>query len=306
MVTTGLLAAATWAGRHATSQAVRRWRPGAGRSRTTGQLRVRTFGAGDPVVVLLHGMIAGGNFFGADFDRLAAEGTVVVPDLLGFGDSDRGPVPLTAADHLAALDDMLHALALGGRRLVVVGHSMGGVVALRWAAEHIGRVAAVVTFCAPLYRSRAEADAGMRRMGLFEALLTGDGPMPRTMCAWMCRFRTTASWLAVAIRPDLPVEVARSAVEHTWSSYSGSLNSFIHNEEWEPALHRLAATGVPVVLAEAAHDPVPVPGRAADLTAERPGRTYALHPTADHGLPLVDGPWCAELVADVCRAGTAR
>jgi hypothetical protein len=42
----GLLAAG-WAIRHAASGTVRGWRPGTGRNRTAGRLRVRTFGAAD-------------------------------------------------------------------------------------------------------------------------------------------------------------------------------------------------------------------------------------------------------------------
>jgi len=296
----GALAAGSWTVQHLTSPVLRTWRPGAGESRKAGQLQVRTFGCGKSVIVLLHGMAAAGNCFGAGFDQLGSVGTVVVPDLLGFGNSADGPVPLTWADHLTALNEMLDALGLSSRPLLVAGHSMGGALALRWAAEHIPRTQAVVTFCAALYRNRGEADAGIRRMGLLESFLAGDGPLPRAACAWMCRFRTTASWLSVALRPELPIVVARSAVKHTWDSYNGSLNSLIYSKAWEPALRRLAAAGVPVTLAEAAHDPVPVPGRARKLAAALPGLNRPLHPAADHMLPLADGAWCAQVAMSPC------
>ncbi len=45
------------------------------------------------------------------------------------------------------------------------------------AAEHTDRVRAVVTFGAPLYRDRAEADEHVARMCRMEALLAGDGPL---------------------------------------------------------------------------------------------------------------------------------
>lgn len=206
-----MLTAGAWTAAHLTSSAVRGWRPGAGESRAAGRLQVRTFGSGTPVVVLLHGMAAAGDFFGVGFDPLGDHATVVVPDLLGFGGSTTSPGPLTATDHLDALDEALEALGLGDRRLVVVGHSMGGALALCWAARNTPRVRAVVTLCAALYRTRDEADGRVRQMGTAEALLAGDGPLPETLCGWMCRHRALASWFAVAIRPDLPVTVARSA-----------------------------------------------------------------------------------------------
>lgn len=147
----GLLASA-WVAGHAASPAVRRWRPGAGRTVAAGPLQARVFGAGDPVVLLLHGMAAGGNCFGAGFDELGRRGTLVVPDLLGFGASMDTSGPFTAAGHLDALDRLLDALGLLGRPVVVAGHSMGGVLALRWAARHPAAVDAVLTFCAPTCR----------------------------------------------------------------------------------------------------------------------------------------------------------
>ena len=102
-------------------------------------------------------------------------------------------------------------------------------------------------------------------MGPFEAALTGDGPLPDRLCAWVCRHRTIAGWVAVAIRPDLPVPVARAGVKHTWDSYRGALVGLLRAPDWEPALDRLAAAGVAVVLVEGGADPVPVPGRAAAL-----------------------------------------
>lgn len=121
------LAAGTagWGLRHARSPAVVGWRAGTGRSSRAGPLQVRTFGSGTPVVVLLHGMAASGNCFGAAFDRLGGSARVVVPDLLGFGASPAAPGPVTGEDHLTALDAMLFALDLADEPLVVVGHSMG-------------------------------------------------------------------------------------------------------------------------------------------------------------------------------------
>ncbi len=142
-------------------------------------------------------------------------------------------------------------------------------------------------------------------MGLFEAILAGDGRLPRAVCAWMCRFRTTASWVAVAIRPDVPVALARSGVQHTWDSYRGSLIALIRSAEWEPALRRLVEAGVAVTLAEGSRDSVPVSGRAATLAAGLPGLAWAQYLGAGHQLPITDGTWCATVVAEAAGAGPA-
>lgn len=298
--------AAIWGIRHASARSVRRWRAGAGRSKRAGELQVRTFGSGESVVLLLHGMAAAGNSYGAAFDRLGESAKVVVPDLLGFGGSMMPPGQMRGEDHLDALDAMLAALGLTHAPLIVVGHSMGGPLALRLAARHSDRVRTVVTLCAALYRDDAEADARIARMGPLEAALTGDGPLPNRLCAWVCRHRTIAGWVAVAIRPDLPVAVARSGVKHTWDSYRGALDGLLRAPDWEPALGRLASADIPVVLVEGGADPVPVPGRAAALAKTAGSVRHQVFENATHLLPLTEGDWCAALIVEHLDARTPQ
>ncbi len=135
-----------------------------------------------------------------------------------------------------------------------------------------------------------------------EALLAGDGPLPRAACAWMCRHRTAASWISVAYRPDLPVPVARAGVKHTWSTYSSSINALIRDTGWYHALDVLARAHIPVTVAAGVADPVPVPGRAAALAATWTDVRHVTHPDGDHGLPLSDPGWCRQLIAGAAAA----
>lgn len=127
-----------------------------------------------------------------------------------------------------------------------------------------------MTFGAPLYRDRVEADQHVTRMGRMEAVLAGDGPLPRAVCAWMCRHRTAASRIAAGYRSDLPIPVARSGVKHTWNTYTGSMNGLIRDTGWQTALAVLGRAGTPVTLAAGDADPVPVSGRAAELARAWP------------------------------------
>ncbi len=294
--------AVSWVWRHQHSPAVAAWVSSRGSHQMAGALSVRTLGSADPVVLLLHGMAAAGNSFGASYDAVAEIATVVVPDLLGFGGSMHTTGPTDAFAHIAALDAALAALGLEHRPTIVAGHSMGGALALRWAAAHTDRVRAVVTFGAPLYRNQAEADRRIAGMGRMEGLLAGDGPLPRAVCGWMCRHRTAASWLAVAYRPDLPVAVARSGVKHTWSTYTGSMNGLVRDTSWPIALELLDRAGVPVILSVGDADPVPVPGQAAELARTRFNVTHLRHRYADHSLPLTDPRWCTRLLTATAQA----
>lgn len=100
-------------------------------------------GQGAPALVLLHGVTMTAELgWSLVFDRLARDYHVVAPDLRGHGDGipSGGRFSLEAcADDVAALAD-----ALGLRRIVVVGYSMGGMVAQLLWKRHRPLVAGLV------------------------------------------------------------------------------------------------------------------------------------------------------------------
>jgi pimeloyl-ACP methyl ester carboxylesterase len=208
---------------------------------------------------------------------------------------DEGRSDFSLDAHLDALDGMLGALDVEEPSLTVVGHSLGALLALHWAARN-QRVEHVVAVCAPLCRDAAEADERIRAMGWMERVFALEGPAPEAACAWMCRHRSTAQWLTVTLESRWPVAIARMGVRHTWPSYLGAMNGVIRRGGWEDSLARLIARNVPVVLADGARDPVPVPGRSASLAATRANVRAAVHLSADHELPITDPDWCVSLV----------
>jgi pimeloyl-ACP methyl ester carboxylesterase len=89
----------------------------------------RIAGSGPPVV-LIHGMVNSSRHWEEVALRLAENHTVIAPDLIGHGDSatPRGDYSLGA--HAASIRDMLSAIGIG--RATIVGHSLGGGVAMQF------------------------------------------------------------------------------------------------------------------------------------------------------------------------------
>jgi len=293
------LAAAGWGVQHLRSPAVRHWRPSTAAVRRAGRLRVRVLGGGESSVVLLHGIVGSGDYFGASYDRLGSDRRLLVPDLLGFGDSYRvaAPTGYGLPAHLDALDEMAESLGLAGP-MTVVGHSMGAVIALHWAARRSADVRDVVAFSAPLYLSSGEGLEHIRKLGHLEAMMALDTALSRRTCALMCHYRRTAGWVAAAITPSLPVQLARRGVLHTWPAYQAAMADTVLGSPWQSALERLAVAGVPVLFAAGRRDPVPVPGRAEELAARYPKVSAEEHPWAGHDLPLADPLWCLDLLLE--------
>ena len=85
-------------------------------------------------VMLFHGMNFGGFYFSGPIEALRREGfRVVVPDQIGFGRSSKPIIPYNFHD--MALNSRRLLEKLGIARVSIVGHSMGGMLAARFAAS---------------------------------------------------------------------------------------------------------------------------------------------------------------------------
>jgi pimeloyl-ACP methyl ester carboxylesterase len=118
---------------------------------TTSRLRTRVLQAGPagaPTLVLLHGNVSSARFFAETMAVLAERFRCVAPDLRGFGGAE--PAPVDATRGVRDFSDDVHALlaetglVAGGRRVHLLGWSLGGGVALQYAIDHPGTVASIV------------------------------------------------------------------------------------------------------------------------------------------------------------------
>lgn len=129
---------------------------------------LRWFEAGEgPLIVLVHGFGGAASNWTLVAPHLVGLGRVVIPDLPGHGGSTAFPAPPETVDPFAERVASL----LDGKRAVVVGHSLGGAVALRLAVRRPELVRGlVVAGCAGISSSSREAErllmlASMLRVG---------------------------------------------------------------------------------------------------------------------------------------------
>ncbi|MGY1828516.1 MULTISPECIES: alpha/beta fold hydrolase [unclassified Blastococcus] len=86
-----------------------------------------------PPLLLLHGMGNNCQTWAGVIDRLARSHTVIAPDLLGHGDSDKPRGDYSIAAYANGMRDLLSVLDV--ERATVVGHSLGGGIALQFAYQ---------------------------------------------------------------------------------------------------------------------------------------------------------------------------
>ncbi|CAG1000164.1 3-oxoadipate enol-lactonase [Myxococcaceae bacterium] len=108
------------------------------------EIRYDEAGSGERPFVLVHGFTGCRDDFSGQLPGLATLGRTLAPDQRGHGESTN--TGERSSYHLAQLVDDLAAFldATGVERCDLLGHSMGGMVALRFALAHPDRVLSLV------------------------------------------------------------------------------------------------------------------------------------------------------------------
>ena len=106
------------------------------------QLRIERAGSGAPTFLCLHGLVDRIEIWSKLVGPLSERGTVVCVDQRGHGDSDAPPGPYRREDLAADIAAVVGQL--GDGPVVLVGHSMGGIMSMTTALEHPDRVAGLV------------------------------------------------------------------------------------------------------------------------------------------------------------------
>jgi len=217
----GALAASPPAAARAVDQAG--WNEAKRSVRLRDGLRLTYVEAGDPAgepLVLIHGWTDTSRSFSLLVPHLAGF-RLIVPDLRGHGSSDK-PACCYAVGDLA--DDIRRLLdAKGIRRASIVGHSLGGIVAQRFAAEHPDRTARLALLASTPDPVLAPGDP------LWTAVMALRAPIdPESgfMRAWVSGETPVEPALLAAVRPEtagVPIHVWRAVARELATTSAGKL-----------------------------------------------------------------------------------
>jgi len=192
-------------------------------------------GSGEGALLFIHGWSCDRTYWTAQVDAFAAEQKVVTVDLAGHGDSgaerDAWTIPSLARD----VEAVIAALDLGS--VVLIGHSMGGAVALEVARRMPERVVGVIgvdTFQdveQPDPQAWAEIVAGLRddfpgRCGTFVSrmfLPDADAELVREVTADLCSAPPEIAVGLLTALPEYDLAQALSSVDVPVRAINGTL-----------------------------------------------------------------------------------
>jgi len=173
-----------------------------------------SFPGSNPQVVLLHGLGGSTRYWTSVMDFSVFEESVLVVDLLGFGDSPKPYFQYTMEKHLRALSLELH----DREDIILVGHSLGAMVALAYVSRYPQNVRKLILISLPYFGNMQTARQWFaRRPG---------GWIYTNLAAMIvaCIFtRRIASYFLPFFIKSYPKEIVQDLVKHNIMSSTTSL-----------------------------------------------------------------------------------
>ncbi len=259
---------------------------------TTDRIVYEVEGHGDPVL-LVHGLGGSSNTWSAMLGAFDGHRTVRL-DLPGSGRSSRFDAPLTIADYVEAVRRVAAAAGIGsGRRVHLVGHSMGCIVALHLAAEDPAFVHSLALF-GPLLTPSDPAKVAIAARG---AKARAEGTAGMQAIADML-LETAVSARTRRDRRAAAAFVRESLMRQSPEGYAASCEALAGSQAVDPA-----AIGCPTLLVTGDEDRVAPPDAVRDLGSRLRDARVVILPGCGHWHPIELPDECQRLAADfIARA----
>ncbi|HEY0601377.1 MAG TPA: alpha/beta fold hydrolase [Herpetosiphonaceae bacterium] len=200
------------------------------------------FGKGRPVL-FLHGWLGSWRYWLPSMEVASTHFRTYAFDLIGFGDTHQRNIEPSISAYAEQVIRFLDELGI--EQVALVGHSMGGMVALKIAIEHPDRIERVVTVGAPIVGSSL---ALLLKLTAFHPIARGMDALP-SLTKWLFRY-----FLAEADEQAM-LEILEDSVKPTADSIRASVRSMMRTD-LRPDLPRLS---VPSLVLHGTHDDIVMP-----------------------------------------------
>ncbi len=158
-------------------------------------------GSGDPALLFIHGWCCDSTHWRRTTPAFRRSHRIVTTDLRGHGKSDKPKQDYTMDGFCEDIEWLIGQLGL--RRPIVIGHSMGGIIALLLARRHKRALRALVMVDAPLYIAISQPE--------LDALLQGvDSPAYRQAAQLLIETRFFRPTSPKALRSELTERMLRT------------------------------------------------------------------------------------------------
>ena len=256
--------------------------------RTATGLYTETRGRGDETLVFIPGLGGTTRYWAPRLVALEDRYRIVLVDLLGFGQSPKPWTRYSVERHVNELHTALEPLG----PVTLVGHSLGALLTVAYAARHPDQIKNIAVLGMPYFSSQRDAYAYYRRGPMRGGFLVTNIILTTATC--ILTRRVFGRLLPYLIR-HVPREVAEDLVKHTWRSSTSSLWEVVYRYDVIKDLQRLPVR-MGVLFIHGDQDVMAPLAAIERLTATVPRWRLRVLPGSDHHPFLRNPSGCLALI----------
>ena len=246
-----------------------------------------------PTLVFIPGLSGTTRYWQGRLGALEKNYRILLVDPLGFGDSPKPWSRYTVDSHV----DALYQTLKNEKQFVLIGHSMGTLLSIAYAARHPEQVERLVLLSTPFFGGDAKV---ARRFFSSQPIPLGWFFSNMALAAIICIItRRIFGRLMPYFRRDLPREVAADIVKHSWRSFTSSFWEVICN--YDAGKEADALGDLPVLCIHGDQDETAPLAGALVLAAGRPSWQVHILNGVDHH-PWLRAPEICQIDVDTGSA----
>jgi pimeloyl-ACP methyl ester carboxylesterase len=251
-----------------------------------------------PAILFLHGITGSRRYWRRKVLPLRDRWRLILPDLLGFGLSPKPHVEYRMEVFRDSVRSLIEELDLGGRPLFIVAHSLGGLVALEYAALHGAHIQRMVLFSLPRFHDKESAHEVFWRGSPHYRRLLNQHSLSETLA----QMKRTGIEVTVRYLFRFPWTVLVDSHKFTLNSLTSTLDNCLLNYQVDSVLPRVPP--IPTLLIHGERDSVAPLAHLTDLTTFHPHIRLTTVAGTGHHVFLTHTRRCLSLMREFLEEGS--
>ena len=228
-------------------------------------------------ILFLHGITGSCRYWQKRVRSLARDYRLILPDLIGFGRSPKPHVEYTLDLYRESVRHLVEELDLAGRPLILVGHSLGDLIALEYAARYGDHLDRMALFSLPRFSDPVSAHAVFWRGSPNYRRLLNEHSLAETLA----QMKRSGLELTLRYIFRFPWSVLIDSHKFTFKSLTSTIEHCLLNYQIDRVLPRVPP--IPTLLIHGEQDSVAPLSHVADLPIRYPYmRLATLRGTGHH------------------------
>jgi pimeloyl-ACP methyl ester carboxylesterase len=244
-----------------------------------------------PAILFLHGITGSRRYWRHKVQPLRDRWRLILPDLLGFGLSPKPHIEYRMEVFRDSVRRLIEDLDLAGRPLFIVAHSLGGLVALEYAALHGAHVQRMVLLSLPRFHDKESAHAVFWRGSPHYRRLLNQHSLAETLA----QMKRTGIEVTVRYLFRFPWTVLVDSHKFTLNSLTSTLDNCLLNYQVDSVLPRVSP--IPTLLIHGEQDSVAPLAHLTDLETLYPHIRLATVAGTGHHVFLTHTHQCLSLLS---------